>query len=154
MGNLLLTSILLVNLSFIVAGILLFNKVRQLYADFRAFVTPIDSKTASPLAQFLEASSAIFARSIIAQFKGSLMGSASAQSKSEKDEETSLAIDGLSNINPALGMLVNSTPFLRKTLKKNPALIDFALQQLLKTKNTQLPLNSNNGNSEPVKFNL
>lgn len=125
--NILLTSILIVCGAILGILSLFAWQIIKLQRVFRDFVTPIDEKTPSPLAQTTDIMAAMIARAIVAQAKTTFMGIQSGQSRAE----TAVAENVLEGSNPAIGALLSSFPALKKTLKRNPALLDMALSRLM-----------------------
>jgi len=70
------------------------------------------------------------ARAVVARIKTSLMGSQSGQVRQEKAVEGAIAEDVARAAHPLAGTLLDAMPELRKTLRKNPHLLDFALSKL------------------------
>jgi len=106
------------------------GKVRELEATLRVFVTPKGPDQASPLASCVDVAADMVARAVTARIKTSLMGSQSGQVRQEKAVEGAIAEDMVRAAHPLAGTLLDAMPELRKTLKKNPQLLDFALSKL------------------------
>jgi len=129
--NLLITAILLVQIAFLgwvtahVRG-----KVRELEATLRAFISPKGPDEASPLASCVDVAADMVARAVTARIKTSLMGSQSGQVRQERAIEGAIAEDVARAAHPLAGTILDAMPELRKTLRKNPALLDFALSKL------------------------
>lgn len=123
--NILLSLILVLFLSLTVTGVILFLKLSSI---LREFITPPAENQPSPLANTIDAMGTIIARSIVAQIKGFMMGLQSADRRAENAIQGDIA-EGLANQNP-IGSLLTSFPALRKTLRRNPQLIDMALSAL------------------------
>lgn len=121
-------------------------------ATFISFISPIDEKTGSPLSQTASALSDMIARSIMAQAKGFLLGLQSGQNRAEKAIAADVATD---NAGALLPNLLNSFPTLKRSLRRNPQLMDLAMQFLANklgtTGNGHQPVTTAN---EQVKFNL
>lgn len=149
--NILLVSILLANLAllgfFVLVTIKIFNIAR-------GFVMPESEGKPSPLAMMVSSAGDILARSIVALFKTTFMGKESGAARAEKAVEGDIAEGIISQANPGIASILGSFPSLKKTLRRNPALIDFALSKLTKIGNPGGPqLGGGNGSSQ-VKFNL
>lgn len=129
--NLLIASLLLVQIAFI--GLICAHfrrKVRDLQSTLREFVTPKGPDEASPLANVVDVGADMVARAVTARIKTSLMGGQSGQVRQEKAVEGAIAEDMVRGAHPLASTLLDAMPELRKTLRKNPALLDFALSKL------------------------
>ena len=111
--------ILVIFLCFYITYRIVKRKIADTITDF---MSPVDDKTASPFAQLVDTTAAIFASRVVASVKGSLMGMESVASKNERKEQ-SLAMIGS---NPMLAGLAGAFPHLGKSLFKNPALAALA----------------------------
>lgn len=125
--NILLTSILIVCGAILGILSLFAWRLMRLQNVFRDFVTPVDEKTPSALAKTTDIMACMIARAIVAQAKTTLMGMQSGQVRAE----TAIAENVLEGSNPAIGALLSSFPALKKTLRRNPALLDMALSRLM-----------------------
>jgi len=129
--NLLIAALLLGQIVFIVwITAVCRGKIRELQSTIREFVTPKGPEEASPLANVVDVGADMVARAVTARIKTSLMGSQSGQVRQEKAIEGAIAEDVVRAAHPLAGTLLDAMPELRKTLKKNPALLDFALSKL------------------------
>lgn len=131
------------------------GKLRELQETIRGFVTPKGPNEASPLASVVDVGADMVARAVTARIKTSLMGSQSGQVRQEKAVEGAIAEDVARAAHPLAGTLLDAMPELRKTLRKNPALLDFALAKLgaMQQNQEQLPLVSptpNQNNSRGI----
>jgi len=106
------------------------GKLRDLQETFGEFVRPKGPEEASPLANCVDVGADMVARAVTARIKTSLMGSQSGQVRQEKAVEGAIAEDVARAAHPLAGTLLDAMPELRKTLRKNPALLDFALSKL------------------------
>jgi len=147
--NLLVASLLLGQIVFIAwITAVCRGKIRDIQSTLRAFVTPTGPDQASPLANVVDVGADMVARAVTARIKTSLMGSQSGQVRQEKAVEGAIAEDVVRAAHPLAGTLLDAMPELRKTLRKNPALLDFALSKLgaiqaqadTKTQPVQVPL--------------
>jgi len=126
------------------------GKIRELQTTIRTFVTPKGPEEASPLASVVDVGADMVARAVTARIKTSLMGQQSGQIRQEKAVDGAIAEDMVRAAHPLAGTLLDQMPELRKTLRKNPGLLDFALSKLA---NMQQPapstpqLNPNNPNN-------
>jgi len=106
------------------------GKIRELQNTIREFVTPKGPEEASPLANVVDVGADMVARAVTARIKTSLMGQQSGQVRQEKAVEGAIAEDVARAAHPLAGTLLDAMPELRKTLRKNPGLLDFALSKL------------------------
>jgi hypothetical protein len=132
MSNLILTFLLLVNVTLLTLVLVFFNRISIIKRQITSFITPESDGKPSPLANSIEAISEIFGRSITAQIKTSLMGVESGLIRGEKAVNKAIADDSLRMANPLIAGLLDSFPSVKKTLSKNPALLDIAISQLSK----------------------
>jgi len=129
--NLLIATLLLGQIILILAIVTNFRrKIGQLELTVRSFVTPKGPDEASPLANVVDVGSDMVARAIMARAKTTFMGQLSGQVRQEKAVEGAIAEDVARNAHPLAGTLLDAMPELRKTLRKNPQLLDFALSKL------------------------
>ena len=129
--NLLIAAFLLVQIAFIGWISAHFrSKVRELEGTIREFVTPKGPDQASPLANVVDVAADMVARAVTARIKTSLMGEKSGQVRQEKAVDGAIAEDLARAAHPLAGTLLDAMPELRKTLRKNPGLLDFALSKL------------------------
>lgn len=140
--------ILLVAGSFYLA----YRKIRSIQATFTAFITPADEKTPSPLAKTTEIFSDMVARSIMAQAKTFMMGLQSGQKRAETALQGDIVDDMANQSGNPLGAVLSSFPAVKKTLRRNPQLMDMALSYLSKRAGNNPA--GNNHNAEQVKFKL
>jgi len=113
---------------FLIAGV----KIKRIYEGIVAFITPAEQGKASPLAQVVEIAGGNFAKQVVALGKAHLMGKASGEARAQAGVEADINEDLLAATNPAIGAILNQMPALRKTLRRNPALLDMALSVLAK----------------------
>jgi len=152
-ANLVIASLLLGQIVFIAwITAVCRGKIRELQSTIRDFVTPKGPEEASPLANVVDAGADMVARAVTARIKTSLMGSQSGQVRQEKAIEGAIAEDVARAAHPLAGTLLDAMPELRKTLRKNPGLLDFALAKLgsMQASSTSAPTvittpNKNNG---------
>jgi len=129
--NLLIAALLLTQIVFIGwIAVVCRGKVRELQSTIREFVTPKGPESASPLANVVDVGADMVARAVTARIKTSLMGGQSGQVRQEKAVDGAIAEDMARAAHPLAGTLLDAMPELRKTLRKNPALLDFALSRL------------------------
>jgi len=129
--NLLIASLLLGQIVFIgwITAVCR-GKIRELQSTLREFVTPKGPEQPSPLADVVDVGADMVARAVTARIKTSLMGQQSGQVRQERAVEGAIAEDMVRAAHPLAGTLLDSMPELKKTLKRNPALLDFALSKL------------------------
>jgi len=130
MTNILLALILLAMIAGGIAGISVYRRVRAVYAELRAFVTPMGENQPSPAAQTVEAASDILARALVARAKTTFMGIQSGAARAERGIEGDIAEGAIGAASPMLGAVLAAFPALRKTLRRNPGLVDLALAKL------------------------
>jgi len=129
--NLVIAGLLLGQIVFIVLiAAVCRRKIRELQSTLREFVTPKGPDEASPLASVVDVGADMVARAVTARIKTSLMGSQSGQVRQEKAVDGAIAEDLARGAHPLVGTILDNMPELRKTLRKNPGLLDFALAKL------------------------
>jgi len=129
--NLMIAGLLLVQIAFLGWISAHFrSKVRELESTIRDFVTPKGPDEASPLASVVDVGADMVARAVTARIKTSLMGSQSGQVRQERAVEGAIAEDVARAAHPLAGTLLDAMPELKKTLRRNPGLLDFALSKL------------------------
>lgn len=134
MSNILVASLVLINLAILVLLCFAGWSVLRLYRNFVAFITPADEKSLSPAGQVADSIAGMVGRSVVAQAKATFMGMQSGDSRLSKAVEGSVATDLVGAQMPLAAGLLDSFPALRKTLKRNPAaglMISAALQKLV-----------------------
>ena len=112
------------------------GKIRDLQRTVREFVTPKGPEEASPLANVVDVGADMVARAVTARIKTSLMGQQSGLVRQEKAVDGAIAEDLARAAHPLAGTLLDAMPELRKTLRKNPGLLDFALSKLASMQQT------------------
>lgn len=122
---LVITNVLLV--SFIAVGL---YKAYAAYRAIKSFITPVKEGEPSPLAQVTSATADMIARSLVAQAKATFMGIESGQKRAEKAVAGDIAMDVAAQ--HPLGALLTSFPSLAKSIRRNPQLIDLAMNYLAK----------------------
>lgn len=132
--NILLTCLLITTLAIFALIVYAFVKIGRVYRDFIAFVTPEADGKPSPLALTASGMSDMLARSLVASVKTTFMGIQSGANRAEAAEQAELAVDVASQSNPLIGAVVTQFPALKKALKKNPALLDLAIQQFMRSR--------------------
>ena len=142
-------------LAFVVAWIVGFSAVvwwlsRRFMRTLKLFIEPESEGQPSPLAKVTDATASMFARAVIAQGKGLLMGLQSGAVRAEKAITADIQ-EGIAQQNP-LGAMLTSFPALRKSLRRNPALMDVALQLFRRGGSQVREMNNNGGNGEQPRF--
>jgi hypothetical protein len=125
-----------------------FLKIRNVFKEFKEFITPPNENTASKLALVSESIAEMFGRALVASLKGFLMGSKSGEVRAA-NAEIGAGVDA-SPIGAIVSMLPKS---VRASLIKNPQLLDYALNLMNKKGNQSTP-GSNHQESTQVKFKL
>ena len=128
--NILLTAILLLNAVLLAVILFSFLKVRAVYRDIVAFITPAEENKPSALATLIMTISDNFARSMIAQAKATFMGIQSGNNRAEKAIEADIALDTLAIVNPTISAILNSFPSVKKTVRRNPQMLDAVISRL------------------------
>jgi len=160
MDSMILAFLLLVSIINLTVIIVTLFRIRNIYRQFQEFITPVDDKQGSPLFQLTDAISQVFSRTLIAQAKTIFMAKESGIVRGQNRVDQDIADDMLSQANPLIAGILSQFPQLKKTLTRNPALIDYAVSKLA----GKLPVvsdhttgdlsTSNNHKSEQVKFDL
>ncbi len=154
--NILLALILLCNLAVLAVFILFLVRVRGVYRDIVAYITPQGEGEPSPLARTVEAAGDMLARSLVAQAKGAFMGKQSAAVRGETAIAGDIAEDLLAQRSPVISAILQSFPTLKKTIRRNPQLLDIALSKLaggLGSGGSPAP-GPDNGNTHQLDFKL
>jgi len=139
-SNLLIATLLLVQIAFIAwITAVCRGKVREIESTLRDFCTAKGPDEASPLANVVDVAADMVARAVTVRIKTSLMGSQSGEVRQEKAVEGAIAEDMVRAAHPLAGTLLDAMPELRKTLRKNPHLLDFALSKLGAMQQQQSP---------------
>lgn len=106
------------------------GKVRVAGAQVAQFVSPVSVGQPSPIATATEAVSEMFARSIMASAKMTFAGLSSGHVRREAAVDGDIAEDSAKLAHPMVTVLLDQFPQLRKTLRKNPGMLDYALAKL------------------------
>jgi hypothetical protein len=145
--NILLASVLAVNIGFLLFSGVFLYRLYLIYSQFKMFVSPKAENQTSPLADILQIVADMIGRSITASLKTTFMAKESADSRAQTAIEGDIA-EGMLSQAGTIGSLLTSFPKLRKTLRRNPQLVDLALQMINKTNH------SGSGVNEQAKFKL
>lgn len=120
--NVLLTLILLILLVFLASFFVVLLQIRRKYASIIAFITPAGPDQPSQLAIVAQTLSGMVGSALVSSARGFLMG----QKSIEKRQESAAAADEISA--SPIGGIVNMLPnSLKKTIIKNPQLLDIAM---------------------------
>ncbi len=147
MTNILLTGILLSLLALFALLCLAFIAVRRSILAFHAFVAPGQDGTESPVAQIWS----LAVKRLVMEFKASLMGARSGEVRGEQAVMGAIVEDTVNAASPLLAAGLSAFPSLRKTLAKNPGLLEFALSKLT-TPHAVREVDQSNGKSESGGF--
>jgi len=150
-------AILVVNGLVLAVILYAFFKISRTYNQivdfFSSWLTPAEEGKQSPAGELLTAVSENLARSIVLQAKTTFMGKQSGDVRGETAVMADIAEDALAAKNPLLSGLLNSFPTLKKSLRRNPQLLNYALSKL--TGSTGAPAGGNSQVHETqVKFKL
>lgn len=150
--NILLTCILAVNLGIGSLLLIALVKARNVASLFYDFITPPKEGEHSAAALAGDALAIMFARAMAAQLKTTFMGMQSGLVRGQKALEGDIA-EGIAEKSPLAMAAMTAFPALRKSLRRNPQLLDTAMQLLggLSAKGSG---SSPAGNGGKPKFNL
>lgn len=126
--NILLSVILVV---FAGAGVIFYGNYRKIKRTLQEFVTPTAEGEFSPLGHAIDAVSSQVARAIVAQAKTTFMSSESAVARGKATVEADINQDLLAASNPVIAGIMNMFPTLRKSLRRNPGLTQFAIEKIV-----------------------
>jgi len=139
--NMLLGAILGAIVGAVAFSIAVFFRIKSALTEF---ITPPEPDKPSQLGLVTDAAASMLARAVVAQAKTTFMGVSSGAVRAEQAVKGDIALD-LAGQNPLLGTILASFPHLGKTLKRNPQLIDIALNYLQSHANP-----GSNGQHQPV----
>jgi hypothetical protein len=125
-------------------------EIFKFYRTIREFVTPPAKNQPSPLGGAVSAVSDQIARSIVSQAKATFMAGESAAVRADKAVQGDIAVDVASQ-NPLVSGLMAQFPTLKKSLRRNPQLLETALSYLASRQSGGVP---GNGSSSQAKFKL
>lgn len=131
--NILLTAILIANVALLGLILFAFTRVARVYRTFIDYITPPGKDEPSALALTASNLSDLLARSLVAQVKAYLMGLQSGAVRADNKEALDTALEVAGTANPLIGAVAN-IPGVKKLLRKNPGLLDLAIQQFLKNR--------------------
>lgn len=151
MSNIFLALIFVSNLAFLFVLAFLALKIRRFENELRKFFSPATNdkgeNVPSAFAQTTDAISAVFSRSLVASLKATFMGKQSGAARGEQAIENAVLQDSIGQTNPLFGLLT-SFPAVQKALRKNPGLIDAAMQFMANRNQASQP--GSNGHTELV----
>lgn len=151
MNSIILAFILTVNVALLAMVLYCILKVSHVFRQVSAFITPEGEGKPSQLAQVTQVAADMLGRGVSASIKATFMGKQKQSNAMEARVDGDIAGDMLSMANPLVGQVLQSFPALKKTLTRNPALLDYALSKLVSGQAPAAPVASGNGE---VKFNL
>jgi len=138
--NIMIASVLLVQfLLFVTVMWVLKAKLNHLNGVIRDFITPIGSDQPSPLASTVDVGCDMVARAVMARAKTTFMGQMSGEVRQEQAINGAIAEDAARLAHPLAGTILDNFPTVRKALRKNPQLLDFALSKLMNGVQQPLP---------------
>jgi len=129
------------------------QKMAAVQAQVTSFVTPVSEGQPSPLATTTEVAADMVARAIVARAKTTFMGQASGLVRQEKAVDADIAED-VARSNPLIDSVLSAFPAVRKTLRKNPMLLDMVLSKVgeMQAKSQQGANGSANTSPSPSKI--
>lgn len=129
--NVLLTAILLALIVILALIIVIARKIRDVYDEFRFFVTPQTEDKPSGLATVCSAIADDFSKRLVIQIKTSLLGSVSGASRAEKAVQGELVEAAAAEQSPLLGAGLS---LMGKRAKggflNNPMVLQFLMSKL------------------------
>lgn len=145
-SNWILTILVLISLIQTALVVVFLCKVRAVFREFVTFLTPVSETEPSPVASIWEA----MAKTLTQQFKMTLMGMLSVQSKAEKRIESDLVMEEVATKSPVYALIFQALPGLKKMARRNPALVEAIANKLASIGGKQA-LSTGNG-AEPGDF--
>lgn len=145
MDNIILALVLTVNVALLIIVLVAISRVKRVFNEVKAFITPETKGEPSPLAITVDNISSVFARSFVAQFKTTLMGVESGIKRQEKAVAGDVALDVARSAGGLAGLLTQF-PSVSKHIRRNPGLVDAALQ-MLSSRGQQQPAENNHHSS-------
>lgn len=130
MANWILTGILAINAVMFVCMAAFFIKFRRIYDDIQYLFTPKGEGLPSPAAEVVNQIAESAGQALFRQVKTSFGANKSAEVRAGKAIDADIAEGMLQATNPGLATILDSIPGLKKTLRRNPALIDLAMEKL------------------------
>lgn len=148
--NILLSLLLLSVVTSVALAVIFVLRIKQMLLDF---IVPVEDGKPSALATACEAVASMIGRAVTAQIKATLMGMQSGDKRQVAAVEGAIAQDQAGQM--GFGSLLQSFPILGKSIKKNPQLMDIAMQILAQrlAPKSSAPAGSN-GHADSPSFNL
>jgi hypothetical protein len=140
--NILLLAILLVCILGVGAFVYFLWRISRIYNGIVTFITPIDAEHPSSMALVADSLAIMIARAVGAQLKTTFLGKQSGLIRGEQALQGELIQDQADA--GGIGGLLNSFPGIKKSLVRNPRLLDLAVNFLAKS------ANNNRGNGHTV----
>lgn len=128
MTNILLALLLAVNFLLFFMFFRFLSQLQALKREFNCFIMPEAEGKPSPLASTMQVLTEMMGRSVAASLKAVFMGKASGVARAEEAQQGALTEAAVEQA--GFGGLLSSLPGLRKGLRKNPGLLDLALNFL------------------------
>jgi len=100
--------------------------IRSVFKQFVSFITSTDDKTESPASILY----GVLIKRAAVEFKMVLMGSMGGEAKGQAYAEQAVMQDMIQTENPTIAAVISAFPSLGKTLKKNPALLNYAMSKI------------------------
>ena len=136
MESIVLITIMLVCVLILAVNVLFFLTVKRKIAaferNFNDFITPPRDGEKSGLDDLITNLSWNIGHSAFTQVRSMMASSESADARARKAVDGAVSEDLLSAANPVLASLLDSMPALKKIIRKNPALADYAVDRLMK----------------------
>lgn len=132
---------------------LLYRRVKRM---IESFLVSSDANTPSQFATLIDTIARSAGHAIALEVKTTLMGKASAESRQLAAMQADISGDAATSV-PGLGALLAASPSLGKRLRRNPGLMDLAMQylpHLLGRSAGPGAGGSTNSNNHEVKFRL
>lgn len=126
--NILLAFLLLLNAAFLTTFLLFCRRLNNIVSQFRSFAQPAGDNQPSPLANVTQVAADMVGRSICASLKATFMGRQSGDSRAIQAIAGDIVEDNLAK--SQFGTVLTAFPTLKKTLRRNPGLLDLAMSML------------------------
>jgi len=124
--------------------------INILKRNYHEFTTPESAGEKSGLDIFVDKLSYAIGHSAFTQVRSMMASSESASVRGQKAVDSAVSEDLLSAANPLLAGLLDTMPALRKVVRRNPALADYALDRIMRAsqaaQTTQPVSHGDNGN--------
>lgn len=117
--------------------------------QIETFLTPVEEGKPSPAAQVWEAAADMLSRAMMARLSTAIMTGSSALSRASKAVEGAVIEDVVAQQSPLLAGLLDQFPTLKKTLKRNPQLLDIGLQAMQRAMQSKAAAQTNGHKVEP-----